>query len=157
MTDPTHAYITHGGIYIVSEKRWAKVTALRAGRVLAGWGDMQGLMSLRRANADEPKWMECEPGDVQLGDCAHFVSRDFWAMCTPIQSIVTGSHIGQVPEGITGRNLLVFTNSVAFRIQDGDIQQLFARGRREPATAEDLIPHLRRALAIDVTAEDLSA
>ena len=146
----THAYVTKGGIYMVSENRWAKVTALRKGRVLAGWGDMQGLMSLRRANADQPKWMECDPEDVQLDDCVHFVSRDFWAMCTPVQSIITGSHVERAPDDITSRNLLVFTESAAFRTQDGAIEQLFDQGRREPATAEDLAPYLSRALAFDV-------
>ena len=153
MTDPTHAFVTRGGIYMVTDNRWAKVTALRDGRVHAGWGDMQGLMSLRRANLDAPEWVECDPADIQLGDCAHFVSRDFWAYCTPVQAVITGGHVERMPDDTTGRDLLVFTSSVAFRVRDGDIQQLFDSGCREPATAEDLAPYLRGALAIDVTSD----
>ena len=153
MTDPTHAFVTNGGIYMVSDGRWAKVTALRAGRVAAGWGDMQGLRSLRRANSDAPMWMECAPEDIQLGDCARFVSRDFWASCTPVQAIITGGRVDRIPEDIAGRDLLIFTNSAAFRIQDGNTMQLLDLGRRKPATAADLTPHMAGACAIGVTSD----
>lgn len=149
----THAFVTRGGIYMVAENRWSKVTALRDGRVLAGWGDMQGLMTLRRANLDEPTWVECGPEDIGLGDCAHFVSRDFWAYCTPVQAVITGSRPERAPEDITGRDLLVFTSSAAFRVRDNVIERLLDNGRRELATADDVAPYLRGALAFDVASD----
>lgn len=153
MTEPTHAFVTRGGIYMVSGVRWAKVTALRDGRVHAGWGDMQGLTSLRRANLDNPTWVECTPEDVQIGDCVHFTSRDFWAACTPVQAIITGGHVERGLDDISGRDLLIFTSSAAFRVHGGAIEQLFDKGRREPATIDDLAPHLRWARFIDVASD----
>lgn len=128
-----YGWVTRGGIYMVLDGRWCKITAFRKGsQAPAGWGAWQRLDAVSTARFDRPEFTPADPAAVIPGDFVEMLGPDHWACTTEVNTVLEVELLEPSPSrDDRSGNILVTSDDAAWIIYADNIEVLHADAARE--------------------------